>query len=288
MRSRWTQIFAAVFAALSLAVAGSGYVLSGGAGMQDFARTAASLVQLVLLLTPLTSLVIGVLALAPGKGLGGAALFPAGLEARDPPRPPAGALRRARRRAGDRPRRRGARRLLARRRRGDRGLRDPLPGGARPDGDLPRHRRPARLRRRRPPGPVPRPRPHRLVRSGRSLRRRGPRRRVAPRLEGRLPRPDRRGPRQPRRRLPDRRAAGDPGHDRLRRGLARPAAFHARARRSRGRCSACPACCGWCSPRPWRRGASNAPTSREARPALPAASRRGSGPRAGEARGRAG
>jgi Cu-processing system permease protein len=68
MRSRWTQIFAAVFAALSLAVAGSGYVLSGGAGMQDFARTAASLVQLVLLLTPLTSLVIGVLALAPERG----------------------------------------------------------------------------------------------------------------------------------------------------------------------------------------------------------------------------
>jgi Cu-processing system permease protein len=36
--------------------------------MQDFARTAASLVQLVLLLTPLTSLVIGVLALAPERG----------------------------------------------------------------------------------------------------------------------------------------------------------------------------------------------------------------------------
>lgn len=68
VRSRWTQIFAAVFAALSLAVAASGYVLSGGAGMQDFARTATSLVQLVLLLTPLTSLVIGVLALAPERG----------------------------------------------------------------------------------------------------------------------------------------------------------------------------------------------------------------------------
>ncbi len=68
VRSRWTQIFAAVFAALSLAVAASGYILSGGAGMQDFARTATSLVQLVLLLTPLTSLVIGVLALAPERG----------------------------------------------------------------------------------------------------------------------------------------------------------------------------------------------------------------------------
>ena len=68
VRSRWTQTFAAVFAALSLAVAGSGYILSGGGGFQDFARTAASLTQLVLLLVPLTSLVIGVLALAPDRG----------------------------------------------------------------------------------------------------------------------------------------------------------------------------------------------------------------------------
>ena len=68
VRSRWTQIFAAVFAALALAVAASGYVLSGGHGVQDFARTAASLVQLVLLLVPLTSLLIGVLSLAPDRG----------------------------------------------------------------------------------------------------------------------------------------------------------------------------------------------------------------------------
>jgi Cu-processing system permease protein len=68
LRSRWTQIFAIVFAALALAVASSGYILSGGSGVQDFARTAVSLVQLVLLLVPLTSLVIGVLALAPERG----------------------------------------------------------------------------------------------------------------------------------------------------------------------------------------------------------------------------
>ena len=36
--------------------------------MQDFSRTAVSLVQLILLLTPLTSLVIGVLALSPERG----------------------------------------------------------------------------------------------------------------------------------------------------------------------------------------------------------------------------
>ena len=68
VRSRWTQTFAAVFAALALAVAASGYVLSGGEGFQDFARTAASLTQLVLLLVPLTSLTIGVLALSPDRG----------------------------------------------------------------------------------------------------------------------------------------------------------------------------------------------------------------------------
>jgi Cu-processing system permease protein len=68
VRSRWTQIFAAVFAALALAVAGSGYVLTGGHGLQDFARTAVSLVQLVLFLVPLTSLLIGVLQLAPERG----------------------------------------------------------------------------------------------------------------------------------------------------------------------------------------------------------------------------
>jgi len=68
VRSRWTQIFAAVFAALALAVASSGYVLSGGHGVQDFARTGASLVQLVLLLVPLTSLLVGVQALASDRG----------------------------------------------------------------------------------------------------------------------------------------------------------------------------------------------------------------------------
>jgi Cu-processing system permease protein len=68
VRSRWTQIFAVVFAALSLAVAGSGYILTGGSGLQDFSRTAVSLVQLVLVVVPLTSLLIGVMALVPDRG----------------------------------------------------------------------------------------------------------------------------------------------------------------------------------------------------------------------------
>ena len=68
VRSRWTQIFALVFAGLALAVASSGYILTGGHGVQDFARTAASLVQLVLLLVPLASLLMGTLALTPERG----------------------------------------------------------------------------------------------------------------------------------------------------------------------------------------------------------------------------
>jgi Cu-processing system permease protein len=68
VRSRWTQTFAFVFAALSITVAGSGYVLTGGYGVQDFARSAVSLVQLVLLAVPLTSLLLGVVALMPDRG----------------------------------------------------------------------------------------------------------------------------------------------------------------------------------------------------------------------------
>jgi Cu-processing system permease protein len=68
VRSRWLQIFAVVFAGLALAVAGAGYILSGGHGMQDFSRTAVSLVQVVLLLTPLAALVFGGLALTPERG----------------------------------------------------------------------------------------------------------------------------------------------------------------------------------------------------------------------------
>ena len=68
VRSRWLQIFATVFAGLSLAIAGSGYILSGGYGVQDFSRTAVSLVQIVLLIVPLAALVFGGLALTPDRG----------------------------------------------------------------------------------------------------------------------------------------------------------------------------------------------------------------------------
>ena len=68
IRSRLLPIFAVVFGVLALLVASSGYVLTGGTGLQDFSRTAASLVELVLLVVPLASLVIGVTALTPEAG----------------------------------------------------------------------------------------------------------------------------------------------------------------------------------------------------------------------------
>ena len=68
IRSRWLQLFAVVFAGLTLAVSSAGYILSGGHGVQDFSRTAVSLVQIVLLLVPLASLVFGGLALTPERG----------------------------------------------------------------------------------------------------------------------------------------------------------------------------------------------------------------------------
>ena len=67
-RSRWTQIFAAVFGALALAVAASGYVLSGGGGFEDYARTATSLASLVILLVPVTALIMGILVLSSDRG----------------------------------------------------------------------------------------------------------------------------------------------------------------------------------------------------------------------------
>lgn len=68
LRSRWTQIFAIAFAILVSGVAVSGYVISGGHGVQDFARTSASLVHLVVLVVPLISLMLGVLSLSLERG----------------------------------------------------------------------------------------------------------------------------------------------------------------------------------------------------------------------------
>jgi Cu-processing system permease protein len=68
LRGRATQIFAVVFAALALAVSGSGYILSGGSGVQDFARTATSLTELVVFVVPMMALILGTMALSAEPG----------------------------------------------------------------------------------------------------------------------------------------------------------------------------------------------------------------------------
>jgi Cu-processing system permease protein len=68
VRSRWLQTFAAVFGVVVLLVAGAGYILSGGRGMQDFARTASSLVELVVFMIPLTAITFGVTQMASDSG----------------------------------------------------------------------------------------------------------------------------------------------------------------------------------------------------------------------------
>jgi Cu-processing system permease protein len=68
VRARATQVFAVVFACLALAVSGSGYILSGGRGVQDFARTATSLTELVLFLVPMMALLVGTTALSTERG----------------------------------------------------------------------------------------------------------------------------------------------------------------------------------------------------------------------------
>lgn len=68
LRARATQIFAVVFAALTLAVSGSGYILSGGSGVQDFARTATSLTELVVFIVPMMALIVGTMALSTEQG----------------------------------------------------------------------------------------------------------------------------------------------------------------------------------------------------------------------------
>ncbi len=67
IRSRWTLIFAAAFGALALAISYFGMVTAGAIGFQGFARTSASLLNLVLYVVPLLSLSMGVVSLTGEK-----------------------------------------------------------------------------------------------------------------------------------------------------------------------------------------------------------------------------
>lgn len=68
VRSRWLQVFAGVFGVLVLLVSISGYILTGGSGVQEFSRIATSLAELVLLIVPLTAIAFGVTQLTPERG----------------------------------------------------------------------------------------------------------------------------------------------------------------------------------------------------------------------------
>ncbi len=67
IRNRWTLIFATVFGILVLAISYFGLITAGSIGFEGFARTSASLLNLVLFVVPLVSLVMGTLSFTSEK-----------------------------------------------------------------------------------------------------------------------------------------------------------------------------------------------------------------------------
>jgi Cu-processing system permease protein len=74
IRNRWTLVFTGVFGVLALAISYFGLVTSGALGFQGFARTSASLLNIVLYLVPLVALLMGTLSFTSEKS-GGELLF---------------------------------------------------------------------------------------------------------------------------------------------------------------------------------------------------------------------
>lgn len=68
IRNRWTLIFAALFGLLTLAISYFGLATAGAIGFQGFARTSASLLNLVLYIVPLVALTMGTLSFTSEKG----------------------------------------------------------------------------------------------------------------------------------------------------------------------------------------------------------------------------
>lgn len=68
IRNKWIPMFSAVFGGLSLAVCYFGMVTIGTVGVQNFTRTTASLLNLVLYLVPLAALVLATLSFSGEKG----------------------------------------------------------------------------------------------------------------------------------------------------------------------------------------------------------------------------
>jgi Cu-processing system permease protein len=70
IRNRWTLVFACVFGVLVLSISYFGLVTSGTVGFQGFARTSASLLNMVLYIVPLVALVTGTLSFTSEKSAG--------------------------------------------------------------------------------------------------------------------------------------------------------------------------------------------------------------------------
>lgn len=68
IRNKWTLIFAIVFGALVVSISYFGMRAEGFSGMQNFTRTSASILNLVLYLVPLVALIMGTLSFTGDKG----------------------------------------------------------------------------------------------------------------------------------------------------------------------------------------------------------------------------
>jgi len=68
IRNMWTLVFAVVFGALVVSISYFGVMAEGFSGMQNFTRTSASILNLVLYIVPLVSLTMGTLSFTGDKG----------------------------------------------------------------------------------------------------------------------------------------------------------------------------------------------------------------------------
>jgi len=67
-RNKWTLIFAVVFGSLVVAISWFGVMAEGFSGMENFTRTSASILNLVLYVVPLVALTMGTLSFTGDKG----------------------------------------------------------------------------------------------------------------------------------------------------------------------------------------------------------------------------
>lgn len=68
IRNKWTLIYAGVFSLLVVGISYFGMMAEGFAGMQNFTRTSASILNLVLYIVPLVALIMGTLSFTGDKG----------------------------------------------------------------------------------------------------------------------------------------------------------------------------------------------------------------------------